>query len=50
MSYFTYIIIVSHVHTTVEHDVFATNWDKDAAAAHILSSTLERGKWSWDKA
>ncbi len=40
--YFTYIIIVSHVHPTVEHDVFASDRDEDAAAADILSSTLER--------
>lgn len=41
---FTHIIVKSHVHPTVQHYVFASNRDKDAAAADILSSTLEREK------
>lgn len=49
-NYFTYIIIVSHVHPTVEHDVFASDRDEDAAAADILSSTLEREQGSWEEA
>lgn len=42
LSYFTYIIIISHVHPTVEHYILASNGHKDAAATHILTSTLER--------
>lgn len=38
---FTHVVVVSHVHPTVQHDVFASDGDEDAAAAHILSSTLE---------
>lgn len=40
----TYVIIVSHVHSTVEHYVFSTDGYKDAAAANILSSTLQTGR------
>lgn len=39
---FTYIVIVSHVHPTVHHDVFASDGHEDAAATDILSSTLDR--------
>lgn len=49
ISYFTYIIIISHVHPTVKHYVFASNGHKDATAAHILTSTLEREQQSCDK-
>ena len=41
-----YIIVVSHVHPTVQHDVFTSDGDEDAAAADILSSTLEREQQS----
>lgn len=49
ISDFTYIIIISHVHPTVKHYVFASNGHKDAAAAHILTSTLEKEEQSGDK-
>ena len=40
MSSSTYIIIEAHVHPTVQHDVLATNRDKDTAAANILAGSL----------
>lgn len=42
MHYVTHIIVVAHVHPTVQHYVFASDGDEDAAPAHVLSSTLER--------
>lgn len=45
---FTYIVVVSHVHPTVQHDVFASDGHEDAAAADILSSTLDRECRNWE--
>ena len=48
----TYVIVVSHVHPTIEHDVFAPDRDKDATTTNILTSSSERkgkaGQLSWD--
>ena len=35
----TYVIVVSHVHSTIEHDVFAPDRDKDATTTNILTSS-----------
>lgn len=35
----THIVVVSHVHAAVQHDVFASYGHQDAAATNVLSST-----------
>lgn len=38
----TYVVIVSHVHSTIKHYVFPSDRYEDAAAADILPSTLQK--------
>lgn len=35
----THIIVVAHVHPTVQHHVLASDGHQDAAPAHVLAST-----------
>lgn len=40
----THIIVVAHVHPTVQHHVLASNGHQDAAPAHVLPGTWTPGK------
>lgn len=40
----THIVVVAHVHATVQHHVLASDGHQDAAPAHVLPSTWTQAK------